>query len=309
MILEKALFELNNKENTRDILEMLWINFRSDYFSQDYYNNKVGLLPKWDYFISDLDWTFFRWVLQKEAVSLFIKFVRKQDYLNLDIDEYHWFLIDVKFFNNLEKKAYNKEIEYSEYLNAGIYLLIKHKSLIDWDDYLSYIKYNFKIKEKINPFIFSLKKMKEVLVSGNNFLFVSWAPDFIFEIYLNLLKTYISKDIWDELSEKIFWFGSYLSAINNDYIPLWGKDHKNNFITWLKKQNVINDVIWWMWDTFSDFWISHSLSNDKEFYFINPEKKVIDEYNVFKKEWVNYHLLIERKNLIIELKKEDIKFI
>jgi hypothetical protein len=104
---------------------------------------------------------------------LFIKFVRKQDYLNLDLEKYQCFLRDVKFFDDLEKKAYNKEIEYFEYLNAGIYLLLRHKELIVWDEYLSYIKYTFKKKEKINPFRFSINKLKEVLESGNNFIFVS----------------------------------------------------------------------------------------------------------------------------------------
>ena len=144
MILEKALIELKNKWNTKDILEILWIKFNYNYFNHNYYYNKLDLLPKWDYFISDLDGTFFRWTLQKEAVTLFIKFVRKQDYLDLDFDKYQCFLKDVKFFNDLEKQAFNKEIEYFEYLNAGIYLLLRHRELIDWDDYLIFIKNSFK---------------------------------------------------------------------------------------------------------------------------------------------------------------------
>jgi hypothetical protein len=97
----------------------------------------------------------------------------KQNYLDLDFDKYFDFLKDVKFFNELEKRAFNKQIEYFEYLNAGIYLLMKHKDLIEWEDYLAFIKYYFKSKEKINPFRFSFSKIKEILESGGKFVFVS----------------------------------------------------------------------------------------------------------------------------------------
>ena len=193
MNLENALIELNKVDNNKDILEILGIEFNNDFINQKYYSDRINLMNSWDYFVSDLDWTFFRWVLQKEAFSLFVKFIKKQNFLDLDLDNYCLFLKDVEFFNELEKKAYNKEIEYFEYLNAGIYLLLKHKSLINWEEYLSFISYNFKIKEKINPFRFSFSKIKEVLESWNNFIFVSWAPDFIFDIYLKLLKEYITK--------------------------------------------------------------------------------------------------------------------
>lgn len=309
MILEKALIELKNKWNTRDILEILWIQFRCDYLEHDYYDSKINSLPIWEYFVSDLDWTFFRGTLQKEAVSLFIKFVRKQDYLNLDFEKYQYFLKDVKFFNNLEKKAYNKEIEYFEYLNAGIYLLLRHRKLIVWDEYLTYIKYSFKKKEKINPFRFSIKMLKEVLERGENFIFISWAPDFIFDIYLELLKKYINKNIWEWYIDQIYWMWSHLSINKNEYMPLWGKNHKKAFIDLLLKSWKIKSITWWMGDTASDFWISYSLNKKTDFYFVNPEKKVIDNYFDLIKEGINYHLIIERKDLIIKIKKEDIKFI
>jgi len=309
MILENALIQLKNKWNTKDILEILWIKFSNDYFNHNYYNEKLDLLPKWDYFISDLDWTFFRWTLQKEAVTLFIKFVRKQDYLDLDFDKYQCFLKDVKFFNDLEKQAYNKEIEYFEYLNAGIYLLLRHRELIDWEDYLMFIKNSFKSKEQINPFRFSINKMKEVLENGNNFIFVSWAPNFIFEIYINLLKKYITKNLWEKYAQNVYWFWSFLYIDKLEYVPLWWKDNKNDFINLLKNKWIIINSVWWMWDTCSDFWISYSLNKNKDFYFVNPEKKVIDQFDELFIKGINYHMIIERKNLIIEIKKEDIKFI
>lgn len=309
MNLEKALCEFNSIDNKKDILEILWINFRNDYILQDYYIERINLMHKWNYFISDLDWTFFRWVLQKEAFTLFVKFVKKQNYLSLDLENYYKFLNDVKYFNELEKKAYNKEIEFFEYLNAGIYLLLRHKNLIKWDEYLFYVKHSFKMKEKINPFRFSYSKIKEILESGNNFVFVSWAPSFIFDIYLDLLKEYISKNLWIPLSNNIFWFWSYISFNSNELTPLWWKDHKHWFISILKDKKIIDKVIWWMWDTSSDYWISQSCDDFSHFYFVNPEKKVIDNFDNFKKEGIQYHLMIERKDLIFEFNKEDIKFI
>ncbi len=309
MILEKALVELNSKQNTRDILEILWITFNCNHFDNDYYKDKIEKFTKWEYFISDLDGTFFRWTLQKEAVSLFIKFVKKQDYFDMDLDDYSNFLKDVKFFNDLEKKAYNKEIEYFEYLNAGIFLLLKHKNLVEWDEYLAYIKYSFKKKEKINPFRFSFKKLKEILEGGKNFIFVSWAPDFIFDIYLDLLKKYIWKNIWEQYIKQIFWVWSFLSINTQEYMPLWGKDHKSWFIKRLIDNWIFTNIVWWMWDTASDFWISYMLNENTDFYFVNPEKKVFDKFDEFKKDNINYHFVIERKDLIIEVKKEDIKYI
>jgi len=151
--------------------------------------------------------------------------------------------------------------------------------------------------------------MKEVLESGENFIFVSWAPDFIFDIYLELLKKYINKNIWEWYTNQIYWIWSHLSIDKNEYMPLWGKDHKKTFIDLLTKSWKITNIIWWMGDTASDFWISYTLSENSDFYFVNPEKKVIDNYSELIKEGINYHLIIERKDLIVEIKKEDIKFI
>ena len=309
MNLKNALLVFNDKNNKKDILEILWITFTNDYLSHKYYLDRINQMHKWKYFISDLDGTFFRGVLQKEAFTLFVKFVKKQNYLNLDLENYYLFLQDVKFFNELEKKAYNKEIEFFEYLNAWIYLLLKHQSLINWEEYLSYVKYSFKMKEKINPFRFSFRKIKEILESGNNFLFVSWAPNFIFDIYLEQLKEYISKNIWKSLSNNIFWFWSYVSLSSDEFVPLWWVNHKESFINILKDKKIIDNVIWGMWDTSSDYWISFTCDDNTDFFFVNPEKKVLDSFDRLNKKEINYHLIIERKDLIFEFKKEDIKII
>jgi len=309
MKLEKVLEVLKDDKNKKDILEHLWISFREDYYNQSYYRNKINLMHRWNYFISDLDGTFFRWVLQKEAFTIFVKYVKKHNYLDLDIDNYYEFLKDLEFFNALEKKAYNKEIEFFEYLNAGIYLLLKHKKLVDWQWYLTFMKYSFKTKEKINPYRFSFSKLKEVLLSGGNFLFVSWAPNFIFDIYLDLLKDYISKNIWESYANNVFWFWSNVFLDSNDYTPLWWRDHKKNFINLLIEKKVIDKTIWWMGDTTSDFGISYALDLWNKFYFVNPEKKVVDNIEKFKIENIDYELIIERKDLIFRIKKEDINLV
>ncbi|MDD3144534.1 MAG: hypothetical protein PHV23_00320 [Candidatus Gracilibacteria bacterium] len=309
MRLEKVLDLLKQKDNKKDILEHLGIKFRTDYDNQDYYKNKMHSMHIGNYFISDLDGTFFRGVLQKEAFTVFVKFVKKHNYLDLNIDDYYSFLKDLEFFNKLEKKAYNKEIEFFEYLNAGIYLLLKHKNLVDWNGYLNFMRYSFKVKEKINPFRFSFSKMKEVLLSGGNFLFVSGAPNFIFDIYLDLLKEYVSKNIGDSYANNVFGFGSNVFMDCNDYTPLWGRDHKKTFINILREKKIINQTIGGMGDTSSDFGISYALDNGNKFYFVNPEKKVVDNFENFKIDSIDYMLLIERKDLIFSIKKEDINFI
>lgn len=309
MKLEEVLEVLKQKTNDKDILEHLWIKFRTDYLEQEYYSQKILSMHRGDYFVSDLDWTFFRGVLQKEAFTIFVKFVKKHNYLDLNIDDYYLFLKDLEFFNKLEKKAYNKEIEFFEYLNAWIYLLLKHKNLVDWQWYLNFMKYSFRLKEKINPFRFSFAKMKEVLLSGGNFVFVSGAPNFVFDIYLELLKEYIWKNIGKSYANNVFWFWSNVFLELDWYTPLWWRDHKKDFINILRERKIINKTIWGMWDTASDFGISYALDLWNKFYFVNPEKKVVDNIEKFKIENIDYELIIERKDLIFKIKKEDINLV
>lgn len=309
MKLEEVLEVLKQKTNDKDILEHLWIKFRTDYLEQEYYSQKILSMHRGDYFVSDLDWTFFRGVLQKEAFTIFVKFVKKHNYLDLNIDDYYLFLKDLEFFNKLEKKAYNKEIEFFEYLNAWIYLLLKHKNLVDWQWYLNFMKYSFRLKEKINPFRFSFAKMKEVLLSGGNFVFVSGAPNFVFDIYLELLKEYIWKNIGESYANNVFWFWSNVFLELDWYTPLWGRDNKKDFINILRERKIINKTIWGMWDTASDFGISYALDLWNKFYFVNPEKKVVDNIEKFKIENIDYELIIERKDLIFKIKKEDINLV
>ena len=64
-----------------------------------------------------------------------------------------------------------------------------------------------------------------------------------------------------------------------------------------------------MWDTASDFGISYALDLWNKFYFVNPEKKVVDNIEKFKIENIDYELIIERKDLIFKIKKEDINLV
>ncbi len=308
MRLADAIKSTKEAWNTKDILEFLWIDMLNDY-NKKYYSEKIERLPKWEYFISDLDWTFFRWTLQKEAVSLFIKYVVSKELYNINTDNYYEFLKDLEYFNKLEKQAFNKEINFWEYLNAGIFLLLKHKDLVNWEDFLTFIKYHFSSKEKIKPFRFSMKKMKEVLDSGKIFLFISWAPDFIFDIYLELLKDYIVKNIWKSESNNVYWFWTNIWWTCNYFCPMWWSQNKTDFINILKNKKIITKTIWGMWDTSWDFGISASLDKWNDFFFVNPEKKVLERFDELKTDWINYKMIIERKDLICEINKENIKFL
>lgn len=308
MRLEDAVLQTKKEGNTKDILEILGIEMIENY-DTDYYNERIEKLPKWEYFISDLDWTFFRWSLQKEAVSLFIKFVVSKSYYNINPEKFFEFIKDLEYFNFLEKQAQNKEINFSDYLNAGIFLLLKHKSLIEWNDFLNFIKSSFSEKEKVKPFRFSMWKLKEVLDSGKNFLFVSGAPDFIFEIYMELLKNYIVKNVWISASNNIFWISSNFDKNMKFFTPLWWRKHKETFVNILREKNIITKTIWWMWDTWWDFGISDALDKQNEFFFVNPERKVLERFEELKTENIDFKMIIERKDFIWEIDRKSIKFL
>lgn len=308
MRLKNAVLQTKKEGNTKDILEILGIEMIENY-DTDYYNERIEKLPKWEYFISDLDWTFFRWSLQKEAVSLFIKFVVSKSYYNINPEKFFEFIKDLEYFNFLEKQAQNKEINFSDYLNAGIFLLLKHKSLIEWNDFLNFIKSSFSEKEKVKPFRFSMWKLKEVLDSGKNFLFVSGAPDFIFEIYMELLKNYIVKNVWISASNNIFWISSNFDKNMKFFTPLWWRKHKETFINILREKNIITKTIWWMWDTWWDFGISDALDKQNEFFFVNPERKVLERFEELKTENIDFKMIIERKDFIWEIDRKSVKFL
>lgn len=309
MLLKEALETHKNSKWKIDILELLWIELRNDYCKQEFYNNKVSDLPKWKYFISDLDWTFFRWTLIKEAFSLYAKYLKDLNIEKINLERYKEFLDDFKLFKEIEKDAYNKKIKYEDYLNAWLFLINKYHDLTDWGDFLIFLKEFFHRNQKVNPFRFSMKKIKEVVENWDQFLFISWASSFVFEIYLELLKEYIWKNIWEQYINQIHWISSYVDFDNKQVYNMWNIEWKFQFISHLKQKDFIKEIIWWMWDTSSDYGISNHLSEKKPFYFINPAYTAISKFDILSKKWVDYHFIFERKDLIFEHGINDIKIL
>lgn len=309
MLLKEAL-DIHKKSKWKiDILETLWIEVKNNYCNINFYKNKIKDLPKWKYFISDLDWTFFRWTLIKEAFTLFAKYLRDQNIDKINLERYKEFLDDYKLFKQIEKEAYNKKIKYNDYLNSGLFIINKYHDEVDWWEFLIYLKEYFYRLDKVTPFRFSIKKMKEILKTWNQFLFVSWASSFVFEIYLELLKIYIWKNIWEKYINQIHWISSFVDFEHKQIHNMWNMEWKYEFISELIRKNFIEEIIWWMWDTSSDYWISNHLSKWKDFYFINPAYNTITEFDKLAKKDVNYHFITERKDTIFEYNIKNIKLL
>jgi len=300
MLLKEALEIYKNTEWKIDILETLGIQIKTDYFSEKFYKDRLNQLPKGRYFLSDLDWTFFRWTLIKEAFTVFAKYLRSLDIEKINVEQYKEFLDDFKLFKDLEKLAYNKQIDYSEYLNAGLFLIYKHHKQVDWNDFLAYLKDYFYRHQKVNPFRFSLNKMREILNSDAYFLFISWSSNFVFDIYLELLKQYIWELFGKRKADKIYGFCAYANLEENYVYNLYASNQKFEFISRLKEFDIFEEIIGWMWDTTWDYWISNHLEEWKDFYFINPIYSVVVNHDKNKKDWVKYHFINERKDLIFE---------
>lgn len=309
MKLSEAIKIHSQQAGKTDILDLVPIEIREDFLSDTYYSDFVEQLPKWNYFLSDLDGTFFRGMLSQETFSLFSKYIKKRNLLSYDLSELNDFLEDNKYFDMLEKQAYNKEIDFKLYINAGTFLLFKHKHLIDWKKFLIYLENNFEKKEKVNPYRFSFQKMREVLLAGHNFLFISWAPSFALEIYLDWVKRYVARELWSTYADKIFAVGSFIDTRKDYSIPLFWAQHKKNFIHLLRKKNILISTVGWMWDTASDYGISQWLDNWNEFYFMNPEESVFKKYDLLHNTQVKHHFLMERKDLIIKLDRDNIDIV
>jgi len=57
-------------------------------------------------------------MLLKEAFTLFIKYVKDYDIRKMDTNLYKEFLDDYIIFVEIERNAYNKKIEYYDYIDA-----------------------------------------------------------------------------------------------------------------------------------------------------------------------------------------------
>jgi len=67
---------------------------------------------------------------------LFAKYLRNQNIKNINLEKYKEFLDDYKLFKKIEKDAYNKKIDYIDYLNSGLFIIYKYQKLINWKDFL-----------------------------------------------------------------------------------------------------------------------------------------------------------------------------
>lgn len=300
MFLKDLLSEIRKNLKTKDILEYNNINILQNFKDESYYIKKIEELPKDEYFITDMDWTFFRWMLSKETFSLFIKYIKKQNILDLNKELFKEFIDDIHFFYEIEKKAYNKEIDYFEYNDVWMFLLFKYTTLVDFKEFLLFLKNSFSYKNKVNPYRFSIEKIKEALKKWKKVLFISWAPSFTLDIYLDLLTEYLW--VW---KNSIYWIWTYINIEKKYRILMFWKEHKYELIKYLKENKIIKNIYWGMWDSSSDYWIALHMEDKKNFYFVNPDKWV------FESEFVSdeYNFIFERKNLIFSIKKDDIKII
>ena len=64
-----------------------------------------------------------------------------------------------------------------------------------------------------------------------------------------------------------------------------------------------------MWDTVADFWIASHVDEGYDFYFINPEHWVLDEFKSNQDTKAKIHFINERKNLIFEYDPENINIL
>ncbi len=292
-------------------MEYLGYNLSED-FDIDYYKEKFSQLPIWDYFVSDLDWTFYRWILLEYVVNKFVEFIRYQDFWKINIKLYHQFIDDVVDFLHLKRKAYNKQVNFMLYTEVAVYILVKYYKLIDWKQFLMFLREEMFLKTKVNPYRFSIHKLITIIDQWINFLFISAASNFMFEIYLDLLRFYMKNNFGRKYSEGIYWISSYVGneeGLSSKIVYLWSKEQKKKIVSYLKSIWKIKKVVWGMWDTSTDFGLSWAVDKWWDFYFINPEKSVIKDFNIYKIKEIKYHFIFERKDLLFEIDINDIKII
>jgi len=298
----KKAIKIHKKSGNIDILELLWIKIKYNYSEEIYYKKIINQLPKWNYFISDLDGTFFRWMLIQEAIEVFTKFIK-----NIDIEILNkGFFSDYHYFKELEKDAYNKQIHYLEYINAGLYLIFKYCNLINWEQYINELGKHFKKHQKVNPYRFALKILRETVEKWNYFLFISGTSSYIFDIYLNLLKEFVGKHMDKKYIGQIYWVASYVNMYEKYVYNVWSEKGKEGLLKYLKNSWKINKIIWGMWDTNSDFAIYKSIDKWK-FFFVNPDRNVI--LNLKNKTYNNIETIYERKDVIFKCNPKNIELI
>ncbi len=306
MNLQEILNSNDFTSREKDILDYLDIEYTTDRQSFRKISEFVSNLPRGNYFVSDLDWTFFRGFLIQEAFNEFIKYVRNIDIRKLDTELYGQFIRDLGVFYQLKKQAFNKQISFQTYLDIWLFMIINYQNLVDWNMFLHHLKERFAIKNLVNPYLFSLQKLKEVVKKGDYFLFVSGGSDFVFNIYLEELKKYLRQQFGLNVNWNLFGISSIVDFEQRRSSCLWKKNCKDSFLKFLKSQRPDITLIWWMWDTNSDFGIAQNL-DQKEFWFINPARNVFDQIEKFKD--IKFHFIFEDKDSIFEMPIRNIKLL
>ena len=303
----KQLYEILVKNGKDwDVLESLGYSIKNADSNVKYYQYKIDTLPEWKYFISDLDWTFYRGFTIELTIDYFVNYVKSLSINSISLESYKNFIEDYYYFSKIKQKAYNREVDFMLYLDVGIYFLYKYIDKFDYENFIKFLRDILHIKLIVNPYRFSIKKLNEVLQKGMKFLFISWASHFIFDLYLDLLKKYISNLYGKDLADNIYWFWSYSDFESKTIYNLWSYEQKKEFIKQIKdKKNI--EIVWGMGDTISDFWIADNVVSWKDFYFVNPDYKVIEEFEKYKRNDINYHFINERKGFYFEYFIDDIR--
>ncbi len=306
MNLQQILNSNDFASREKDILDYLGMEYSTDWQSFEHISEFVSNLPKGNYFVSDLDWTFFRGFLIQEAFNEFIKYVRNIDIRKLDVELYSQFIKDLGVFYQLKKQAFNKQISFQTYLDIWLFMIVNYQKLVNWNMFLHHLKERFAIKNLVNPYLFSLQKLKETVEEGHYFLFVSGGSDFVFDIYLEELKKYLREQFGLDVNGNLFWISSIVDFEQRRSSCLWKRECKDSFLKFLKAQREDIHLIWWMGDTHSDFGIAQNL-DQKDFWFINPAKNVFEQLKDFKD--INFHLIFEDKDSVFEMPIEKIKLL
>jgi hypothetical protein len=182
-----------------------------------------------------LDGTFYRGFTIELTIDYFAKYVESLPISQVDIETYKQFVEDYHYFSKIKQKAYNREIDFILYLDVGIYFLYKYIDKFDYNKFLQYFQNILNIKWIVNPYRFSIAKLIEVIQQGYKFLFVSGSSHFVFDLYLKLLKNYISAIYGQDIANSIYGFGSYSDFDSKRIYNLWSYEQKRNFIKELKQ--------------------------------------------------------------------------
>lgn len=248
-----------------------------------YFKNEISKLSLWDNIVfCDIDWTIYRNSLFLDLLELLIK---------------DWYVSQNKItkYNKYKNAWKNREMSYDDFLMYGVIEifenLIKSKKfekseMIKYSNYI--IKNNWKL-----ILTYTMNELKRLQKIWYKIIFISWSP-------LEIVKLFVKMYDFD------LWFWTYLVSDKNGIYTgerdvLASTKNKIFLINYIKQLISPNNVIsfWdtnWDYDMIIswDYWVA-----------VNPSKEL---YSKIKNN-ENVLVVIERKDLILELKKEDRDYI